>query len=69
MRVKLNWVELLTIVSTIGVVVGLLLPTILSPIHNHGYEHRYPAPVSGQIPDLERVAGDYYQGNGLSPNG
>jgi hypothetical protein len=68
MRVKLNWVELLAIVSTIGVVVGLLLPAVLSPIRDHDYEHRYPAPVSGQIPGLERVAGDYYLGNGLSPN-
>ena len=59
MRVKPTWIELLVIVSIIGVLAGLMMPA-----GDFDMEHRYPPPASRHRPDLAGVAGEYYLGDG-----
>ena len=49
MRVKLNWVELLAVLSIIGVLVGLLMPAQLMPGSDFDLKHRYPPLASRHI--------------------
>jgi len=68
MRMKLSWIELLAIMSMIGVILGLLLPALLSSVRDSGREHRYPPPASRRARGLPGVAGEYYLGDGLGMN-
>ena len=56
--------DILVIASIVGVLAGLLLPTG----GDHDYRHRFPAPRPGSQGNLDAIAGEYYQGDGLGRN-
>jgi hypothetical protein len=68
MRVKLNWIELLAILSIIGLLVGLSMPALLLPVGDFDLKHRYPPPASRHAPGPTGIAGEYYLGDGLGTN-
>ena len=63
MRVKPTWIELLVILSIVGVLAGLLMPT-----GDFDLRRRYPPLASRHIPGLSGVEGEYYLGDGRGTN-
>jgi hypothetical protein len=68
MRVKLNWIELLTILPIIGILVGLLMPALLMPVGDFDLKHRYQPLAPQHVTVPPGIAGEYYLGDGLGTN-
>src|SRR5262245_35333029 len=63
MRVKVKWIEVLVIVSVVGILAGLMRPA-----GDFDLRHRYPSFAPVPAVGLAGVAGEYYLGDGLGMN-
>jgi hypothetical protein len=63
MRVKVRWIELLVIISVIGILAGLMIPA-----GEFDFRHRYPSSAPVCADHLAGIASEYYLGDGLGMN-